>query len=61
MTIILPYRADSWYKDWSTDDDLTADKRSKKTFAFQHLVEGVKGAYGIGNKNYLNIQLSFSK
>ena len=58
----LPLRYDTWYKDWSCMDDknLTATCAGK-TFAFEHLVNGVREAYEAKNNFYVDGTVKLSK
>lgn len=59
VTIKLPARSDDWYQTtWTTMDDRTADGRRNKTFALEHLMNGVKEAYQSSTNDFL--QLNFS-
>lgn len=57
----LPLEYDTWYQDWSTMDDRGISLQSNKTFAFEHLISGVKEAYATWNKNYIDFSLSLTK
>jgi hypothetical protein len=58
VEIQLPLNYDEWYKKWSCDSDLTPAERQGKTFAFTHLIEGVKSAYSPKNQNIINITIN---
>ena len=50
----LPYKADTWYEDWTTmDDSKVASEAKPQTFAFKHLVNGVKEAYQSNSSPYI--------
>lgn len=56
--IVLPSKADtSWYRQWSTMDDRNKNLNNEKTFAFEHLIDGVKQAYEANNPPFLRIAL----
>ena len=57
----LPLKYDTWYLDWSCPDDKTTAERANKTFAFDHLVNGVKEAYETKNKNYIDFNITINK
>ncbi len=59
----LPYKADTWYEDWTTmDDSKVAGETKPQTFAFKHLVNGVKEAYQSNSSPYiLEVKLAVSK
>lgn len=60
-TVKLPLQFDTWYHQWSTDDDTTLSQRQAKTFAFKYLVEGTKEAFESDAKNYFSITLTFKQ
>lgn len=59
----LPYKADDWYLQWSTmDDSKVAASSEPKTFAFEHLVNGVKEAYQLNSQpNLLELAIPVKK
>lgn len=57
----LPLKYDTWFLDWSCEDDKTAAERADKTFAFKYLVNGVKEAYDTKNKNYIDFNITLNK
>lgn len=63
ITLHLPYKADTWYEDWTTmDDSKIAAEASPKTFAFKHLVNGIKEAYQSNSSPYiLEVKVPVSK
>ncbi|MBC8154815.1 MAG: hypothetical protein H7Z72_18110 [Bacteroidetes bacterium] len=62
VTVKLPARSDDWYQTtWTTMDDRTADDRRNKTFALEHLMNGVKEAYQSSSNDFLQLQFSLFK
>jgi len=58
----LPLRYDTWYQDWSCMDDKNLSVScSGKTFALEHLINGVREAYETKNADYINIDLKLQK
>lgn len=62
VTVKLPARSDDWYQTtWTTMDDRTADGRRNKTFALEHLMNGVKEAYQSSANDFLQLNFSLNK
>lgn len=63
ITLQLPYKADTWYEQWSTMDDSNIKTETEpKTFAFLYLVNGIKEAYQLNSKpNVVDIKVGVSK
>ncbi|MBO0948207.1 hypothetical protein [Fibrella forsythiae] len=61
MTLKLPVRFDSWYIDWSTMDDRSAEGRRNKTFALEHLMTGVREAYQTNGNEFASMSIKLSK
>lgn len=61
INLALPLQYDTWYLDWSVNDDKSITSLGKKTFAFEHLVNGVKEAYETRNKSYIDISIALKK
>ncbi len=63
LKFTLPYKADTWYEEWTTMDDSNIKMEAfPQTFAFKHLVNGVKEAYQLNaNPNVLEISIPISK
>jgi len=61
ITLDLPLEYDTWYKDWSVMDDRNIADAGRKTFAFEHLVNGVLEAYDTRNNSYLHLTLALKK
>lgn len=61
IKVSLPLRYDTWYLDWSTPDDKNISANSEKTFALEHLINGVKEAYESKNKNFINFSITLKK
>jgi len=57
----LPLKYDTWYKDWSTMNDKGNQFEPGKTFALEHLINGVKEAYETPNSNYIDFSLLLTK
>lgn len=64
VTITLPVRYDTWYLGQSTMDDRTAGGRSGKTFALEHLMNGVRDAYETGsgtNQSFIQLTITLDQ
>lgn len=61
INVSLPLHYDTWYIDWSCMDDKTLASIEGKTFALEHLINGVKEAYETKNKNYIDFSISLKK
>lgn len=62
VTVKLPARFDDWYQTtWTTMDDRTTDGRRNKTFALEHLMNGVKEAYQSSSNDFLQLNFSLLK
>jgi hypothetical protein len=61
IDVTLPLHYDTWYLDWSCMDDKNLPAVVGKTFAFEHLITGVKDAYETKNKNYINFTITLTK
>lgn len=61
ITLDLPLEYDTWFKEWSTMDDRNIAAADEKTFAFEHLINGVREAYDTKNNSYLHFSLSLKK
>jgi hypothetical protein len=61
ISLQLPLKYDLGYKDWSVMDDKNIAGIGKKTFAFEHLVDGVREAYQNNNENYINLLINIKK
>lgn len=61
VTLKLPLRYDKSYEDWSVMDDKNVKTLGRKTFAFEHLVDGVLEAYENKNDNYIDITINLKK
>jgi hypothetical protein len=57
----LPLVYDNSYKEMSTMDDRTLDAIPGKTFAFEHLIDGVREAYENSNDNFIHISIPVKK
>lgn len=58
----LPLRYDTWYQDWSCMEDKNLSAScSGKTFALEHMINGVREAYETKNADYINIDLKLQK
>jgi len=61
VTLQLPLRYDTSYRNWSVMDDKNVKMIGKRTFAFEHLVNGVREAYQNNNENFINITINLKK
>ena len=61
LNVSLPMNYDTWYRDWSTMNDKTIDGRQHKTFAFQHLIDGVLEAFDTRNKEFIKFSINLIK
>jgi len=61
LRITLPLNYDTWYNGWSTMDDKNISTIDNKTFAFEHLITGVKEAYATKNENYIDFTINLKK
>lgn len=61
LHLSLPLKYDTWYTNWSTLDDRETAGRTDKTFAFTYLIEGVKEAYEIPGKNFIDLSVKLTK
>lgn len=59
--LTLPLQYDTWFKDWSCMDDRDIAAATNKTFAFEHLIQGVIEAYDTNNKNYMDLKITLNK
>ena len=57
----LPLVYDNTYKEMSTMDDRNPDSIPGKTFAFEHLIDGVREAYENSNDNFVHISIPVKK
>jgi hypothetical protein len=57
----LPLVYDNGYKAMSTMDDREFDSIPGKTFAFEHLIDGVREAYENSNDNFIHISIPVKK
>lgn len=57
----LPLVYDNGYKVMSTMDDRNLDSIPGKTFAFEHLIDGVREAYENSNDNFIHISIPVKK
>lgn len=61
VEIHLENKTDTWYSDWSTMDDLTPESNNEKTFALEHLINGVKEAYEATNAPFYKTTLTLKQ
>ncbi len=59
LSLPLLHRLD--YRQWSVTDDREIDAIDGKTFAFEHLVDGVREAYDAPGENYIQISIPIIK
>ncbi len=61
MKISLPLQYDTSYRNISIMDDRSLKDISGKTFAFEHLVDGVRAAYQNPNQDFISISIPIKK
>lgn len=61
INLTLPFRYDTTYRSQSIMDDRNVAEISGKTFAFQHLIDGVREAYQHSNQYYITISIPIKK
>lgn len=61
IKLTLPVQSDTWYMDWSADEDKDVRSIGNKTFAFKYLVNGVKEAYETRNSKYIDLKIHLIK
>lgn len=61
FTVSLPLEYSTEYEKWSIMDDRNVSDISGKTFAFIHLVDGVREAYQRKNQDFINISIKLKK
>ncbi len=61
MKISLPLQYDTSYRNISIMDDRSLKNISGKTFAFEHLVDGVRAAYQNPNQDFISISIPIKK
>lgn len=61
IQLSMPLHYDTWYMSWSVPDDKDLKTADKKTFALEHLINGVKEAYETKNKSYLALSITLKK
>jgi hypothetical protein len=61
LNLRVPLTYDSWYQAWSTMNDKGVKKLGKKTFAFEHLVNGVMEAYHNEGKNLVDLKFQINQ
>jgi hypothetical protein len=59
--LTLPVETDTWFTEWSSEDDKNILTSGNKTFALEYLIRGVKEAYDTQNKNYIDFSIHLSK
>jgi hypothetical protein len=59
--IHLPLQYDTSYRSLSIMDDSKVTDIAGKTFALQHLIDGVKAAYENNNQDYIDISIPIKK
>lgn len=59
--VTLPLKYSTWFEDWSVPDDKKIESVGIKTFAFNHLINGVKEAYETKNTNYMDFTITLNK
>lgn len=61
INIRLPLQYDTSYRRQSIMDDRNVEDASGKTFAFEHLVDGVRNAYQNNDQNFIQISIPVKK
>jgi len=62
LNLRLPVRFDTWYeREWTTMDDRTPAGRQNKTFALNHLMNGVREAYQSAGNAFVDVKLRLEK
>jgi hypothetical protein len=61
LNIRLPLQYDTSYRKQSVMDDRNVNDASGKTFAFEHLVDGVRNAYQNNDQNFIQISIPVKK
>lgn len=61
MSFRLPLKYDTWYLDWSTDDDRNFKESAGRTFALEHLINGVREAYESNNSFFIDSSIQLTK
>jgi len=61
IKLTLPLKYDTKYTDWSIMDDKNKAVIGGKTFAFIHLVDGVREAYQNNNDKFVNISITLKQ
>ncbi|SEI49884.1 hypothetical protein SAMN05216327_10248 [Dyadobacter sp. SG02] len=61
IRLAMPLRYNERYRAFSIMDDLDASSISGKTFAFEHLVDGVREAYQSPNENFISLSIPVKK
>lgn len=61
LQLTLPLQYDTSYRNLSIMDDRSAANLAGKTFAFQHLVDGVRSAYQNSNQEFIHISIPIKK
>lgn len=57
----LPLKYDTWYLEWSTDDDRDVKESAGKTFGLEHLINGVREAYETNNSFFIDSSIQLTK
>jgi hypothetical protein len=61
LRVALPLKYDTWYIDRSTMDDRNLAAAGNKTFALEHLINGVREAYETRNNNFIDFTITLKK
>jgi hypothetical protein len=59
--IHLPLQYDTSYRSFSIMDDTKVADIAGKTFALQHLIDGVRAAYQNNSQEYIDISIPIKK
>lgn len=60
VTAVIDRRVDDWVTDWSTLDDRNLDSNRGKTWAFEHLISGMKEGFNAYDQRYAKFELQFN-
>ncbi len=61
LNVSLPMKYDTWYQAWSTMNDKSLVGRQNKTFALEHMIDGVLEAYDSRNKEFIKFSINLIK
>lgn len=61
LNLKLPLRFDNWYLDWSTDDDRNITDMGHKTFALEHMINGIREVYENNNTYFIESEIQLNQ